>query len=128
MKTLALKLLATLRLHWPWLRWALVVLAVIFAVLTFTQATSYLAAWYAQRSLGKKAAVLTQQQQAAVQRDQQQQRAADSLYFTLQGQAQAAQAQTLQHQHRYDSLAARLPVPPVLPASPPRYRAGAGRR
>ena len=67
-----MQLLPFFRLHWQWLRWVLLVLAIILAGLILTQTVDYATAWYRRRHLRAEQAQATgahaQQQASAAAR------------------------------------------------------------
>jgi hypothetical protein len=117
---LLLNLFAQVKAWWPWLRWVLAVLAVLFATLTFTQLGDYLAASIAQHRLGKQVTTTMRAHDARQRVHQQASRAADSTYFLLDGQRRESEAHAHALKQAYDAQAATLPTAPALPASPQR--------
>jgi uncharacterized protein YpmB len=113
-------ILAKLKLWWPWLRWVLVVMAVISAVLIVSQTADYFMAVHQQRrdkkAVSKEAAEYAQWKDARAQRW----RRADSSYFLLKGQQQEAARDAQRLKLEDEKATLLLPTRPVLPARPVR--------
>lgn len=120
MPLVLLNILARLKQWWPWLRWVLAALAVIFAVLTFTQLADYLAARVAQHHLGKQVGATMQAHDDRQTAHQQAGHQADSAYYSLDGQRRESEARAATLKQVYDAQKASLPAAPVWPAQPPR--------
>jgi hypothetical protein len=113
-------LFAFCRRHWQWVRWVLLVLAIVLAGLLLTQGTDYATAWYQRRHLHSAQAQATtahaRQQATSAARYQRYQldstRLATHKHFLL---------EELTHlQHLDDSLTRLRPARVPLPADPPR--------
>jgi septal ring factor EnvC (AmiA/AmiB activator) len=116
-----LSIKAFLRTHWTWIRWVLLTVTVILAVLICTQLYDYFAASSSQRKLRRQVKQDLNAYQEHLRSDQRARSTSDSTFHTLQGQKAQLDQTIRQQKTDYEALPTLLHAP-VLPAVPPRPR------